>query len=219
MSEIVIFGTGSFAQVVHFYLTRDSEHDIVAFTVNESHMTVREFLGLPVVPFESLEREFPPDSFKMFAAVGYKNVNRVRAAIYTAAKKKRYELISYISSRCTHWGDTVIGDNSFIFEDNTIQPFVTIGNDVVMWSGNHIGHHSTIGDHCFISSHVVISGHVKVGPYCFLGVNATIRDSISIGEACVVGAGALIMKSTKEREVYAAKGTKPHVRERDEIKT
>jgi len=218
MSEVVIFGTGSFAQVVHFYLTTDSKHNIVAFTVNENHLTEREFLGLPVVPFELLEHEFPPDSFKMFVAVGYNKVNRVRAAIYEAARRKRYDLISYISSRCTHWGDTIIGDNSFIFEDNTIQPFVTIGNDVIIWSGNHIGHHSTIGDHCFVSSHVVISGHVKVGPYCFLGVNATIRDSISIGEACVVGAGALIMTSTKEGEVYAARGTRPRLRKRQEIK-
>ncbi len=218
MSDVVIFGTGSFAQVVHFYLTHDSEHEIVAFTVNESYLKEREILGLPVVPFESLEHEFPPDFFKVFVAVGYKQVNRVRAAVYTEAKKKRYELISYISSKCTHWGDTIIGDNSFIFEDNTIQPFVTIGNDVVMWSGNHIGHHSTIGDHCFISSHVVISGHVKVGPFCFLGVNATIRDSINLGEACIVGAGALIMESTKEGEVYPAKRTKPRVRKRNGIK-
>jgi sugar O-acyltransferase (sialic acid O-acetyltransferase NeuD family) len=217
MSKIVIFGTGSFAQLVHFYLTHDSGHEVVAFTVHESHMKQKELLGLPVVPFESLEREYPVDSFNMYVAVGYKKLNRVRASIYGDAKRRGYELVSYVSSRCTHWGDTKIGDNCFIFEDNTIQPFVTIGNDVVMWSGNHIGHHSTIGDHSFISSHVVISGHVKVGPYCFLGVNATVRDSISIGEACVVGAGALIMKSTKEREVYPARGTRPHVRRSDEL--
>ena len=217
MSKIVIFGTGSFAQLVHFYLTHDSNHEVVAFTVHESHLKQKELLGLPVVPFESLEREYPVDSFNMYVAVGYTKLNRVRASIFGDAKRIGYELVSYVSSRCTHWGDTKIGDNCFIFEDNTIQPFVTIGNDVVMWSGNHIGHHSTIGDHSFISSHVVISGHVKVGPYCFLGVNATVRDSISIGEACIIGAGALIMKSTKEREVYRARGTRPHVRVHDEL--
>lgn len=69
-----------------------------------------------------------------------------------------------------------MGDNCFVFENQTIQPFVKIGNDVIIWSGNHIGHHSMIGDHCFISSHVVISGNVKIEPYCFLGVNSSIRD-------------------------------------------
>lgn len=207
MSKVVIFGTSSFAEVVHFYLTHDSEHDVSAFTVNESYLKSREFLGLPVVPFESVEREFPPDTFKMYIAVGYKEVNRVRAALYSEAKIKGYELVSYLSSKCTHWGDTVIGDNCFIFEDNTIQPFVTIGNDVVIWSGNHIGHHATIGDHCFITSHSIISGHVCVGPYSFLGINAAIRDNVSVGEACIIGAGSLIMKSTRDKEVYIAKRT------------
>jgi sugar O-acyltransferase (sialic acid O-acetyltransferase NeuD family) len=215
-SKVVIFGTGSFAQVVHFYLTNDSEHEVVAFTVNEAHIKERELLGLPVVPFESLAQEYPPDEFKMYVAVGYKNLNKVRAAIYAEAKNKGYELISYISSKCTYWGES-IGDNCFIFEDNTIQPFVRIGSDVVMWSGNHIGHHSTIGDHCFITSHVVVSGHVKVGSYCFIGVNATTRDNISIGESCLIGAGSLIMKSAQDKEVYIAKRTLPDSRTSDEI--
>jgi sugar O-acyltransferase (sialic acid O-acetyltransferase NeuD family) len=216
--KIIIFGTGSFAQVVHFYLTHDSPHEVVGFTVNEDHISDKELLGLPVLQFESLEKNYPPDKFGMYVAVGYKNVNRVRAGVYAAAKAKGYELVTYVSSKCTHWNDTVIGDNCFIFEDNTLQPFVTIGNDVVMWSGNHIGHHSSIGDHCFITSHVVISGHVKVGPYCFIGVNSTTRDSISIGEACVIGAGSLIMKSTKDKEVYISKRTDPDTRSSDEIK-
>lgn len=217
MSKVIVFGTGSFAQVVQFYLTHDSEHDVVAFTVHEDHISDRELLGLPVVPFETIERDFPAGDYKLYVAIGYKNVNRVRAAICAEARAKGYELISYVSSKCTHWGDTIIGDNCFIFEDNTLQPFVRIGNDVVMWSGNHIGHHSTIGDHCFITSHVVISGHVEVGPYCFIGVNATTRDSIRIGEACVIGAGSLIMKSTQDKEVYISKRTYPDARSSDDI--
>jgi sugar O-acyltransferase (sialic acid O-acetyltransferase NeuD family) len=216
MSRIVIFGTGSFAQVAHFLFTNDSEHKVVAFTVHESHLKERQLVGLPVVPFESLDSSYPPDSYKMFVAVGYKGVNKVRASICSEARSKGYELASYLSSKCTYWGES-IGDNCFIFEDNTIQPFVKIGNNVVMWSGNHIGHHSTIGDHCFITSHVVISGHVKVGPYCFVGVNATTRDNITIGESCVIGAGALIMKSTGDKEVYVAKRTYPDSRTSDEL--
>jgi sugar O-acyltransferase (sialic acid O-acetyltransferase NeuD family) len=216
MSKVVIFGTGSFAEVVHFYLIHDSRHEVIAFTVHEGHLSDNQFKGLPVVPFESIEQDFPPDSFKMFIAVGYKQLNKVRARIYEEAKRKGYELITYISSKCTYWGES-IGDNCFIFEDNTIQPFVKIGNDVVMWSGNHIGHHSAIGDHCFISSHVVISGHVQVGPHCFIGVNASTRENIRIGESCIIGAGALIMKSTKDKEVYIGNGTKPDSRNSDEI--
>jgi len=205
--KVIIFGTGSLGEVAHFYLTNDSDYEVVAFTANKSYITEDKFLGLPLVPFEEVEKIYPPDQFKMLVALSYAGVNKVRARIYQEAKNKGYELISYVSSKVTRWGDTRIGDNCFILEDVTIQPFVSIGNDVIIWSGNHIGHHVSIGDHCFITSHVVISGHVKVGAYCFIGVNATIRDGIEIASECVIGAGSLIMKSTREKDVYVARPT------------
>ena len=64
----------------------------------------------------------------------------------------------------TTWSDLDVGENTFVFEYNVIQPFVKIGNNVVLWSGNHIGHHVVIADHCFITSHVVISGATVIAP-------------------------------------------------------
>ena len=89
-----------------------------------------------------------------------------------------------------------------ILEDNTIQPFVEIGDNVIMWSGNHLGHDVKIGDHTFISSHVVISGFTIIGESCFLGVNSTFKDDITVGDRTLVGAGAIIMKSTTEDSVW-----------------
>jgi UDP-3-O-[3-hydroxymyristoyl] glucosamine N-acyltransferase len=128
-----------------------------------------------------------------------------------------YTLASYVSSRCSFLTDEPLGDNCFILEDNTIQPFVTIGNDVTLWSGNHIGHDSVIEDHCFVSSHVVISGHVRVGAYCFLGVNATLRNSITLAPRTLVGAGALLMKDTQEGDVYVAGRTARFPRTSDQV--
>lgn len=207
--KVVVFGTGSFAQCVRFYLQHDSEHEVVAFTVHADRIPGPEFDGLPIIPFEEVVDRYPPSEYAMYVAVGYRKVNQVRAQIYAEAKAKGYELVTYVSSRCTHWPGLEIGDNCFVFEDNTIQPFVTIGNDVVLWSGNHIGHHSSIGDHCFFASHIVISGHVHVGPYTFIGVNATTRDDITIGASCIIGAGALVMRSTGDDELYPGSKTKP----------
>ena len=200
--KVVIFGAGSFAEVAYYYLTKDSPFEVVAFTVDERYVTEKEKFGLPVVPFEKIEGIYPPDKFKMFVAIAYRNLNKIRAKKYREAKEKGYELISYICSKAIVWDNVEMGDNCFIFEANVIQPFVKIGNDVIIWSGNHIGHHTTIGDHCFIASHAVISGHVKIEPYCFLGVNATLRDGITIAKECIIGADALIIKDTQERGVY-----------------
>jgi sugar O-acyltransferase (sialic acid O-acetyltransferase NeuD family) len=205
--KVVIFGTEKMAQLAHFYLTKDSPYEVAAFTVDEKYITGKCFINLPVVSFETVERAYPPDEYSMFVAVGYKRLNTLRAAKYAEAKEKGYKFISYVSSKATHWGDTEIGENSLILENQVIQPFVKVGNDVVIWSGNHFGHDVVIGDHCFIASHAVICGGVKIEPYCFIGVNATIRDDVTIGRECIIGAGALILKETKDREVYIAKQT------------
>src|SRR3989304_4179656 len=156
MKGVIIFGTGSFAEVAHFYLKNDSPYEVVAFTANKWLIKNEKLLDLPIIPFEEIELKFPPSKFEMFVAVGYMNMNKTRAKICKKAKEKGYKLITYVNSKVTKWGELDIGENCFIFENVVIQPFVKIGNDVIMWSGNHIGHHSKIGDHCFITSHVVV---------------------------------------------------------------
>jgi len=205
--EIIIFGTGDFGKVAHFYLTNDSKYKIVGFTAHKDKINDDKLFDLPIIPFEETEKRFPPDRFGMFIAVPYTNLNQTRAKIFHDAKEKGYELISYINSKAIVWKDIDMGENCFILESNVIQPYVTIGNDVIIWSGNHIGHHTVIKDHCFLASHVVISGKVIIEPYCFLGVNATIRDGIHIGKSNVIGAGAVILKDTKEDEVYSTDST------------
>jgi UDP-3-O-[3-hydroxymyristoyl] glucosamine N-acyltransferase len=146
-------------------------------------------------------------------------MNHVRAEKYEQAKAKGYELVSYISSKATVWPGFKCGDNCFIFEDNTIQPFVELGSNIVMWSGNHIGHHSRIKDHVMITSHVVISGCCTIEPYCFFGVNATVRDETVVARETLVGAGVVILKDTKEFEVYKVVAAEPSGVRSDEIRS
>lgn len=207
MKKLIIFGTGAFGEVASFYFTHDSDYQVTAFTVNQKSISEEKFAGLPVVPFETIESIYPPDEYSMFVAIGYKKMNKNRAKIFDESKNKGYSLVSYVNSKATTWKDLTIGENCFILENNVIQPFVKIGNDVVLWSGNHVGHHSIISDHCFISSHVVISGFVKIGSYSFLGVNSTIRDGVTIAPGCLIGANTVILKNTEKNEVYASKGT------------
>jgi len=201
---LVLFGAGDIARLAHYYFSTDSEHDVVAFTVDAAYRTADHFQELPLVAVEEVAARYPPADFKMFVALSYTGMNRVRAEKYAQMKTLGYDLVSYVSSRCSYLSQYQPGDNCFILEDNTVQPFVRIGNDVTLWSGNHIGHDSTIGDHCFISSHVVVSGHVDIGPSCFIGVNATLRNSIAIAERTLIGAGAVIMKNTRPGSVYTA---------------
>jgi len=204
---LVIFGSGDIAQLAHYYFTTDSAYDVVAFTVDRDYMTVTEFCGVPVVPFDEVTTRFPVDTHHLFVALSYAKINMVRKEKYLAAKALGYTLASYVSSHATVLNQGQIGENCFIFEDNTIQPFVCIGNNVTLWSGNHIGHHSTIQDHVFIASHVVVSGGVTIGEQCFVGVNATLRDHITVGDRCVVGAGVLLLADAEPDGLYIGTAT------------
>jgi sugar O-acyltransferase (sialic acid O-acetyltransferase NeuD family) len=202
MAKVVVFGTELVAELAHYYLTHDSEHEIVAFTVNQEFIKEPTFCGIQVVPFEEVTTLFPPTQYKFFAPLSERKMNMVRAKVYQEAKDKGYEFISYISSKATVLTDK-IGENCFILEDNTIQPFVTIGNDVVLWSGNHIGHHSVIKDHVYFTSHIVLSGRCVVEPYCFIGVNATIRDGVTLAEGTLIAMGTNFTgKKSDEWSIY-----------------
>ncbi|GAB4249278.1 MAG: acetyltransferase [Vicingaceae bacterium] len=196
MAKIIIFGIQDFAELANFYIENDTEHDVVAFSVNEQYINnQKSFCNKPLEAFERIEKKYPPSDYMFFAPMSPAKMNRIREKIYNDIKEKGYQLISYISSKATVLSNN-IGDNCFILEDNTIQPFTTIGNNVVLWSGNHIGHHSEIKNHVMFTSHVVLSGHCVVNDYCTLGVNSTIRDGITLAEGTFVAMGSTVTKNS-----------------------
>jgi acetyltransferase-like isoleucine patch superfamily enzyme len=126
MKELVIFGAADIAQLAYYYFSNDSAYKVAAFTVDAEYIKVNEFCGLPVAPFEEVINHYPPERYDLFVALSYSKLNQTRKEKYLAAKSLGYRLASYISSHATILNDFRIGDNCFILEDNTIQPFVSI---------------------------------------------------------------------------------------------
>lgn len=202
VNKIFIVGAGEFAQIAYEYFTHDSNYEVVGFCVNKAYIKESTVFGLPVYPYEDIETYYPKSEYKAFVGIPASDLNRTRTGFYHDLKNKGYEFATYISSRAFVWRNAIIGENTFIFEHNTIQPFVTIGNNCILWSGNHIGHRTVIHDNCFITSHAVISGYCDIGAGSFIGVNSTINDNISISQNCLVGSGSLIVKNTEPNRVY-----------------
>jgi sugar O-acyltransferase (sialic acid O-acetyltransferase NeuD family) len=207
MSRVVIFGAGTIADDAYHYLTADSPHEVVAFTVDRAYLREVERLSLPVIAFEDVESAYPPNEYQMFVAVGYQELNSLRARKYDESKAKGYSLVSYISTRASNIGHVEVGDNCFILEFAVLQPSAKIGNDVFVWSGNHIGHRSSVGDHCYIAGQAMVAGGTVIEPYCFIGVNATIGHEVTIGTRSFVGAGSLITKNVEPDSAYVAQDT------------
>jgi sugar O-acyltransferase (sialic acid O-acetyltransferase NeuD family) len=204
MKKLVIVGASLFAEVAYTYFSKDTEYEVVAFAIEGDFLgkSSAKLFDLQITPFETLEDSHPPSDYSAFVAITYTKLNRVRTRLYTSLKEKGYHLASYISPSAFITPTTSIGDNCFIFEDNTIQPFTHIGNNVILWSGNHVGHHSTIADNCFVSSHVVISGNCSIGASTFLGVNSTISNDITVETDNWIGPCCLITKNTRPSSIY-----------------
>lgn len=221
-NKIVIFGTNDFAELAHYYIANDTNFEVVGFTSHQSYIKDKYYKPknstkmYSVVPFENINQHYPPDEVLLFAPMTGVKMNNVRKSVYLEGKQKGYEYYSYISSKATV-NNNEIGENCFILEDNTLQPFTTIGNNVVLWSGNHIGHHAIIEDHVFFTSHVVLSGHCHVKQRAWFGVNSTIRDGITIGEGSLVAMGSLITKSTDPNGFYMGSPAKKQEKLAEEV--
>ncbi len=207
VNPIVVLGTGELAQLAHFYFTRDAERRVAGFTVDAKHVRADRYVGLPLVPYEDLERSYPPDSFDVFVAIGYSKLNAVRAERCTQARTQGYRLASCVSKRASVWPDLELGGNCLVMEGNVIQPFAVLGEGVIMSCGNVVSHHCRIGDYCYFGAGATVSGGVTIGERSFIGSNATIREHLSLGRNCIVGAGALILKDVAEGSGYIAVGT------------
>ncbi|MEP6913755.1 MAG: acetyltransferase [bacterium] len=208
-SKLVIIGDGEIAQLAYEYFTYDSAHDVVAFSVEGQFLKRDTLFGLPVVAFEKLNPAYDPSDHKVFVAISYVKLNRLRTRLYKQVKDKGYSAASYVSSTAFVWRNVEIGENCFILENNILQYGVKIGNNVTMWGANHVGHHSVIRDNCFVTGHVLIAGRSEIGENCFLGANSCIGDYVSVAADCIIGAGAVVLKDTEMRKVYRGNPAKP----------
>lgn len=197
--KLVIVGAGEFGEIAYEYFSDDSPYEVAAFAVEKKYREAEELRGLPVLDFEGMENKYPPSEYEAFVAVTYVKLNRARRRLYQMCRQKGYKCASYVSSHSFFWKNAEIGENSFVFEDNTVQYHVKIGNNVVLWSGNHIGHRTVIEDDCWLTSHDVVSGFCHIGRGSFIGVNVSLGDRVSVAEDVVVGAGAVTVKSLDQK--------------------
>lgn len=208
MAKVIIFGLQDFAELAHYYLRTDSPHEVVAFCVHEAWLPETQlYKELPVVAFEKVEGIYPPSDYVFFAPMAPKKMNTIRQQVYESILQKGYQMISYISSRATVLNEGAIGDNCFILEDSVIQPFVKVGNNVILWSMSVVSHHSIIEDHSMLAPGAVVAGNCTIGANVFIGANATICDGVKIARGSLIGMGSSIRENSSDWSVYIS--TKP----------
>jgi sugar O-acyltransferase (sialic acid O-acetyltransferase NeuD family) len=207
MTKIIVFGTGKIADVFHTLAVDSSAPSVAGFTCDGSFMHANEFHGLPVVPFDSVETAFPPADFAMFVAIGYQALNSIRAQRCAQARDKGYRLVSFVGPRACVPSTCRYGENCWIMDGASVQPFARLGNNVFVWNNAVVGHHAQVEDNCWLASNCTVSSTATVGPSCFIGVNAAIGHNLTVGARNILGAGTVITRSTDPDGVYVVRDT------------
>lgn len=200
--ELVLIGDSAFAEIAHEYFTAFSPYRVVAFAVERAFLRKESLCGLPVVPLEELPERYPPARHHAHVAVVYTQLNRLRARLVRHVAAAGYPLASFVSPAAFIAPSARIGPHCFIFENNVVQSFTQLGENMVLWAGNHIGHHSRVGDNVFISSHVVVSGFCEIGANSFLGVNVAIGNNLRVAADNWIGQGVVISRDTDEGQLF-----------------
>lgn len=205
MKKVIIFGLSQFAEILSYYIALEKEYEVAAYTVHAEYVhgggTNAFEVERPIVAFEEIEYKYPPDEYSLFICVGYNRMNTIRERVFLEAKKKGYEVLSYIHPTATVLTND-FAEGTIVMERALIGPFVKIGKGNIFWPDSHIAHHTSIGNFNFFTISASIAGNIVVGNNCFFGNNCTIKDGIRIQDYTLIGAGCYVSCDTKTYGVY-----------------
>jgi sugar O-acyltransferase (sialic acid O-acetyltransferase NeuD family) len=199
MRQIVIFGTGSLAQVCCYYLRKSESHCVSGFIVDPEYKDSNSLMDLPVASTEDANRLFPADTFDMLVAIGYSNM-RARDAVISRMASNGYRFTNLVPEN--NFEGRITGSNNIIMPGSIIEPFVSVGNNNVIWSGSHICHDTTLGDNNFLAAGSVIGGCVTVASGSFFGFGSVVIEKLIISDETLVAAGAVVIRNTEPYSRY-----------------
>ncbi len=200
--KLIIIGIGETAKLAYEYFMYDSDYKPCAFAVSKKYKSMDFLYEIPVVNMEDLDQRYSMNEYEVFVAIGSGQLNTERERVYKYIKSLGFKLASYISSKSFIWQNVEIGENCFIMENVTIQPFAKLGNNIIMFPDSLVAHSSNICDNCFISSGCIVSGFCHIGFNTFLGANSTISDNVNIGNFNYIGMGSAIHRNTEDDKLY-----------------
>lgn len=199
--KILIYGTSMLGQQIKTYIEKDGLGIVEAFIADKEYINKTSLLGLPIEPFESIEKKYPKDHYQIALAFGYSDMNKLKEKKYNQCKKLNYDIFTLISSQAVVYSDD-IAEGNLIFPGAIVAAGVKLGVCNCIEIGAKIGHHSQIGSFNFFSGNTIIGGDVKIKNNCFFGVSAMVADSATLEDSTLIAAGALLIKDSQKGQVF-----------------
>lgn len=162
---VVIFGAAVLAEMALFYFKLDTKRRVAGFVVDRKYYSKTTFMELPVAPFDEIVKQFPPEKYEIFIALGPIGNNRVRTKKIEKAKKLGYRFVSYISSRAKIGKNVKFGEHVMILGGCQIGAGSRIGDDVILQTNCFIGRNVRIGNHVYMYPRASVQRNAIVTPY------------------------------------------------------
>ena len=201
--QLLIVGNGDFAELWEYYVRNYfSQFNVAAFTVDAAYIQKPFLTGIPVVPFESLQKQYPPAEYEILIAIGYKQMNIVRAKKVQECGAMGYNMPNFVHPSAYSDKDVVLGKANLILERTVLAHGVKIGDGNILWNSVNLSHEAQIGDFNYLSPGTILAGKANVGSYCFFGIGSSVRGNRMIKDYTLVGAEAYINEETISYGVY-----------------
>jgi sugar O-acyltransferase (sialic acid O-acetyltransferase NeuD family) len=190
MIDLILFGAGDLAkliiQLIEDINRTDNRLKIIGFYDENPKITT--FMGLRQVKRQELK------DAKYFC-------------IGVASPKAKQNVFSFLSNsnpnavfpNLIHPSidlpkSVLFNSGLIMLKGSCIDPFVSIGNHVLINKLCSIGHDSSIGDFSSISPGACIGGYNRIGKGVFWGIGACSIQHLNIGDGAILGAGAVLIR-------------------------
>lgn len=189
MKNLILLGTGVFAEEMADLISEGTSHRLVGFAENRDPSRTKEtLLELPIHWFEDLPRlEGAPE---FLCSIG----STKRSQFTGPVEEMGLPWARFIHPSARLSATSTIGAGSLLSVSVVVAAHTTLGRHVIVNRGALIGHHTEIGDTVTISPGANIGGRVRIGSQCYIGMASVILNDITIGEGAIVGAGAVVTR-------------------------
>ena len=93
-NDLLIFGTGTLAEIAGYYFNTDSSFRVIGFVDKPEFAEKKSTLmDLPIISWEKDLDQYSKSDVSFFIANGYQKTNSVRQENYEQIKKKGYNLV------------------------------------------------------------------------------------------------------------------------------
>lgn len=184
--DIVIFGSGGHARVVHDIALDCAVFNVIGFV---APVAGGEFCGLPV---------FGDDTWtssgcrRGVIGIG-DNYLRMQVADNVRRRDADFEFVTLVHGSAQRLGGVQLGRGSVVMPGALLNSAVVVGDHCILNTGCVIDHDCVIGDYASIAPGATLGGGVTVGQGTAIALGAKLIHGITIGAGSVVGAGALVL--------------------------